>query len=342
MKKFALIVVVAAVVIAMAWLVWLKPPGQEGAEAEAVTEVAVHVGKITRATLRAYVTAYGAVEPEPAGERPAASAGVAPSVSGVVVAVRCVEGQHVAKGDVLFQLDSRAADVAVQFAQMALERQRRLIDIEGTSEKSLQEAEQQLDAARVQQALLRVESPLAGTVTRVNVKPGEAVDLTTILAEVVDLDRLVVSASVPSAELAALKPGQSAEVLVDKSVSPVAGSLTFISPQVDARTGTALVRVALPAGSNLRPGQFVTIRIVSAENKDRLAVPIQSVVRNEEGATVIAIVTNDTAVQRPVRTGLRDGGLIEVEADGLQAEMTVVTEGAYGLPQETKVRVLAD
>ena len=246
------------------------------------------------------------------------------------------------KGDVLFQLDSRAADVAVAFAGRVLGRQKKLVQVDGTSQKALQEAEQQLDSARVQQALLRIQAPLAGTVTRVNVKPGEAVDLPTTLAEVVDLARLVVSASVPSAELAALKVGQPAEMIADKSAAPIIGSLTYISAQVDAKSGTAPVRVALPANSSLRPGQFVTVRIVSAEHKDCLAVPVESVVKDEEGTTVIAVVQNDTAAWKPVKTGLRDGGLVEVEADGLQAQMTVVTEGAYGLPKETKVRVLGN
>jgi hypothetical protein len=57
---------------------------------------------------------------------------------------------------------------------------------------------------------------------------------------------------------------------------------------------------------------------------------------------VIAIVRNDTAVQKAVKTGLRDGGLVEVEADGLQSGITVVTEGAYGLPRDTRVRVLGN
>jgi len=65
-------------------------------------------------------------------------------------------------------------------------------------------------------------------------------------------------------------------------------------------------------------------------------------VKDAEGVTVIALVQNDKAVQKPVKTGLRDGGLVEVEADGLQADMTVVTEGAYALPKETKVRVLGN
>jgi len=318
------------------------------------TAVPVHVAKITRATLRGYITAYGTVEAEPPGERPAASARVAAPVPGVVTAVKCAEGQHVEKGAVLFQLDSRAADVAavkasnaIEFAGKNVERQKKLIQAEVTSQKLLQEAEQALAAARsdfaaaqTQQALLRVSAPLAGTVTRVHVDPGEAVDLTTVLAEVIDLDRLVASAEVPAAELAALKTGQPVDVRAGQSGEPVAGALVFISSQVDGKTGAALVRATLPARSGLRPGQFVTLRIVSAEHKDRLAVPVESVVKDAEGGTVIVVVQKDQAVQKPVKTGLRDGGLVEVEAEGLQADMTVVTEGAYALPKDTKVRVV--
>jgi membrane fusion protein, multidrug efflux system len=342
MKRSVAVIILAAFVVGVVWLVWFMPTGQKPTEAEPATEVAVHVGKITRTTLHAYVTAYGMVQPEPPGDGPAASASVAPSVPGVVVAVNSAEGQHVAKGEVLFQLDSRAADVAVDFAEKSVEREKRLIRIEGTSERAVQNAQQQLDAARVQQALLRVQSPLAGTVTRVNVKPGDAVDLARVMAQVVDLDRLVVSANVPSAELAPLKVGQPAQVRFEDSASPLHGELSFISPQVDAQTGTAEVRVRLPSGSNLRPGQFVTLRIVSAEHADKLAVPVESVVKNEEGASVVAIVDGDTARQRSVKTGLEEDGLIEVEADELQADMVVVTEGAYGLPTETKVRVIAN
>jgi membrane fusion protein (multidrug efflux system) len=341
MKRLVAAVVLAAIVVGVVWFVWLAPSGEEST-AEPATDVAVRVGKITRATLHAYVTAYGVVRPEPAGAGPAASASVAPSVPGVVVAVNKVEGQHVTKGDVLFELDSRAADVAVDFAEKNLAREQRLIRIEGTSESALQNAQQQLDAARVQRALLRVQAPLSGTVTRVNVKPGEAVDLATVMAEVVDLDRLVVSANVPSAELAALAVGQPARVVVADSAPALNGAVSFLGPEVDAQTGTAEVRVRLPSGSALRPGQFVTLRVVSTEHADKLAVPVGSVVKNEVGASVIAIVDGDMARQTPVTTGLEEGGLIEVEGDGLAADMVVVTDGAYALPAETQVRILPD
>jgi membrane fusion protein (multidrug efflux system) len=323
-------------------------------EAAATTEVAVHVGKIARRTVHAWVTAYGTVEARPPSARTEAGARVSPAVPGVVVAVRCVEGERVEKGHVLFELDPRAADVAaeraqraLEFAQRTAERQRKLIEVEGTSRRQLLDAEQALaaaqadvDAAHTQQALLRVASPISGTVARIAVQPGDGVDLTTTLAVVADLDRLVVGAAVPSADLAPLRVGQAAEVRADGVAEPLAGSVASIRPEVDPRTGTALVRVLVPARSGLRPGQLVTVRIASEERPGRLVVPVESVVKNDEGVPVIALVQGDRAVQRPVKVGLREGGLVEVAAEGLKEGLAVVTEGAYALPPETRIRVL--
>jgi membrane fusion protein (multidrug efflux system) len=354
MNKVVLALAVLAVLVGLGGLAWWARGSAGSGEAEVETDVAVHVGKVTRQTVRAWVTAYGVVEPEPPGVRPTAGARVSPVVSGVVTAVSCTEGQAVEKGQLLFQLDPRAADVAaekarhaLEYSRTTLERQRKLMDVEGTSRRQLLEAEQaftaaqaDLKAAETQQALLRVVAPMAGTVARVAVKAGDGVDLTTTMAEIVNLDRLVVSAGVPSAELGPLRVGQPAEVEGEGTAAPLAGSVASIRPEVDDRTGTALVRVSVPARSGLRPGQLVTVRIVSEERKDRLTVPVESVVKDAEGRTVIALVEGDKAVQRPVKAGLRDAGRIEVEGEGLKEGLTVVTEGAYALPAETKVRVL--
>lgn len=39
-----------------------------------------------------------------------------------------------------------------------------------------------------------------------------------------------------------------------------------------------------------------------------------------------------------VKTGLRDGQLIEVEGKGISEGMTVITTGSYALPNHTKIR----
>jgi hypothetical protein len=63
------------------------------------------------------------------------------------------------------------------------------------------------------------------------------------------------------------------------------------------------------------------------ELHDRLAVPRESVVKTDD-ERVIYVVDGDKAVQTPVKTGLRDGNLIEVEAEGLKEGDTIVTVGA--------------
>lgn len=354
----------AAVFALLGVVLWLgrallTPDHTEEAPA---TEVSVAVDQITRATLRSFVVAYGMVEPEsPSMGRPAASARIASPVAGVIAQVRCVEGQRVEKGAELFQLDSRVIDVAVakaqaavDFAEKALARQQRLLDAGGASLRQVQEAQLQVDvarnelaSARAQRGLQTITAPLTGTIVRINVKPGEAVDLSTVLAELIDLDRLVVAANVPSAELAALQIGQPVQLVPDRAAStdgnaaptrPL-GTVAFISPQVDPKTDTAPVRISIPSHAGLRPGQFVNVHIVSEERRDRLTVPIESVVKTVDG-TVIAVVEDGRAIQTPVKVGLRDGGRFEIEGDGLREGMTVVTKGAYGLPKETKVRVV--
>jgi membrane fusion protein (multidrug efflux system) len=334
--------------------------GQE--EEQVVTEVPVHVGQITRATLRAYVAAYGMVEPEPATQgKPPASAKVATPVAGVIAEAHCEEGQYVRKGTTLFRLDSRTADVqvakakvALEFAQKNFRRKQALMQIENVSRKLFEEAQQQLDAAQkeltsaqTQHSLLQVQAPLSGTVVKINAKPGEAVDLNAVLMELIDLDRLVVNAAVPSTEVSRLQVGQTVDIVEgpvppgNNTASPPMhhGTIAFIGLQIDPKTGAVPVRVKIPAGSTLRPGQFVNVHIVVDERPQRLAAPAESVV-GANGASVIAIVEGDHARQRPVTVGLHDGPLVEIVGDGLREGMTVVTEGAYGLPKDTRVRVL--
>src|ERR1043166_10085333 len=89
------------------YALWHKglPPHQHEPEAKGETEVAVQVGKISLATLRHGVTAYGTVEPEPGvADKAPASAQIKSPVAAIVGEVNCVEGQHVEAGQTLFTL----------------------------------------------------------------------------------------------------------------------------------------------------------------------------------------------------------------------------------------------
>lgn len=358
-------VAAGALVIFVFWRGSKSATPAEQAEAEVPTDVAVQVGKIASATLHRYVVAYGSVEPQPAAAgSPAASARVATPVSGIVARVDAIEGQRILIGTTLVELDSRVADVAVErarealrFADVNFQRQKTLQPGEGTSQKLYQEAEQQVTAARndlanaeTQRALLTIRAPITGTIVRLSAKPGDGVDLTSVLAEMIDLDRLVVSASVRSVEAPLLKLGQAAELSAGGTETGQAagalvpssstGVVTFLGAGVDPKTDTVPVRISVPPASHLRPGQFVTLRIVCEVRRDRLVVPETSIMTDTEGHSLIATVQGDTATRRPVTLGLREGGLVEIEGEGLKEGMTVVTVGVYGLPRKTKIRVI--
>jgi len=145
-----------------------------------------------------------------------------------------------------------------------------------------------------------------------------------------------VSAEIPAAESGNLKAGDAVEV---RAESPVTTELSFVSPNVDKSNDTVLVRALLPARSGLRPGQFVQVRIVTAAHTNCLAAPDESVVTDASGKSVIALVKGGEAAQTPVQTGLREDGWVEVEAPDLKAGDSVVTVGAYGLPEKTKIRI---
>jgi len=336
-------------------LIGCKPSAEP--EDGAGNEVAVQVGKVTRTTLRAFVETYGTVEPEPAqGSNPGGSAALAAPSAGIVVAVPVSEGDIVRAGTVVVRLDDRIAlaardkaSNAVVYAEAQMARQNKLQEMANTSEKAMHEARQQLAAARAdlaaadaQLALVQLTSPLDGVVARVNVRPGQAVDLNTIVAEIVDPSRLIVTANAPGAEARRIRKGQTAEVMPAGDNEVVTqGEVLFVGPQIDPTTGTVLVRISLPADADLDPGRFVQARIVTEEHRDRLAVPVASVYTDHNGQTTLSVVQGDTAVQKVVQAGLRDRGFVEVEGDGLSEGLTVVTVGSYALPKETRIRVVA-
>ena len=101
-----------------------------------------------------------------------------------------------------------------------------------------------------------------------------------------------------------------------------------------------MVGIDLPAGTFLRPGLTVKVRIITEEHKDVLVVPREAVVSDENGDSVISLLEGTQATHKTVKIGLEENGLIEIIADGLKEGDTVVTAGAFGLPAATKVKVL--
>jgi RND family efflux transporter MFP subunit len=341
----------AVVVLALSVILWLRRGG--GREEEITPTVAVHVDSIRRGTLRRTVTAYGTVEAAPAMDgKPAAGALVTPFVDGVVAEVAAVEGHRVTKGSVLVRLDARMAQAALEKARSAAEltekafrRQEVLTASDATSEKAYLDAKAARDAALADLAAaetglayVNITAPLTGTVLHVRARVGQHVDASSVLAQVVDLDRLVVTVSVPAREIGGVALGQSVLLGVGDSVSE--GTVEILGRDVDPNTGTYRVQASAPRGAGFVPGQFMETRIVAAEHRNVLVVPEESVITRPGEGTWIVVVKEDRAVHVPVTVGFRDRGLVEVAGEGVEEGARIVTDEAYGLPTDTKIRVV--
>jgi len=315
--------------------------------------VEVQMAKIIRTTLKRKITVYGIIEPEPGGrDHPAALAQLSPAISGIITKINGVEGQRVTKGDILFQLDSRAAQAAlekaetkVKFATENLARQKKLIAARATSEKQILETEQlladaeaELAGARVNLSLLSGKAPISGTITSFLARVGESAGPATVLAELVDLNHLVATVQVPGLHISEIKTGQKADILRPDHQKPTAASVSFVGSRADPNSGTVTARLHISENSGLMPGQLVTAIIVVEEKPNCLAVPREAVFTDVDGKSTLSLVIDGSSKKVAVRAGLRDEKLVEVEGEGIREGAVVVTLGSYALPSETRVR----
>ena len=220
--------------------------------------------------------------------------------------VNIVEGQHVEKGDVLVELNSGTA--TAEYAEQEVERQKTLYAQHNTSLKNLQDAETQL-------ALLRVTAPLSGTVTRLNVRPGAAVDVNTVVVEVMDLSRLTVSANIPAAEAGELKPGEEVQVLAEP---PVTGDAVVYQPGGGREQRHGFDTRDIAGGQRTAPGPVCSL---AHRHGGSRRLPCRAGKQRGDGRkrhSVMALVSGDEATQMPVQAGLREAGWVEIAGAGIQ------------------------
>ena len=261
------------------------------------------------------------------------SVAIMPQVEGHITSIFVRSGAHVAAGAALMQIDpvkqqaavssqedTRAArEAALQFARQEFERVRGLQASGIASQQDLDRAKTALDSAqadlsavqaqvREQQAQLRyyrVTAPAAGVVGDIPVRVGDRVTVGTLLTTVDSPGLMEVYVYVPVERAGGLRLGLPVRI-VDSTGNVVAGShVTFVSPQVDDRTQTVLVKAGLAGSANLRSAQFIRARVVWG-SRQTPTVPVLAVSRisgqhfafvaeEEKGGLV--------AKQRPIQVG---------------------------------------
>ncbi len=162
----------------------------------------------------------------------------------------------------------------------------------------------------------------------------------TPLLTVMDISQIIAKAHVPQSDALLLHKGDKATISLTGLEAEIAGKVALISPALDPNSTTVEVWVQAPnARQQLRPGTTAQVAITAQTVKDALVVPSAALL-NAKGDQAQVLVVDDKSLanSREVKTGIQSGQQVQI-VSGLKAGEVVVTEGAYGLPDKTKVKV---
>jgi len=289
---------------------------------------------------------------------------IRPQVTGYLIKQNYREGELVKTGQVMFEIDPRTFQAALDQAKAQLSEQqarhttakanldriRPLAAKNAVSQKDLDDAvgaelstRSSVDAAQaaVEEAKLnlgftRITSPVDGIAGIAKAQLGNLVSPTmlTELTSVSTVDPIKAYVNVSEQEyLRASEANRNLEtiplqlVLADGSVYPHKGKFAMADRQVDPTTGTLKMGTVFPNPKNmLRPGGYATLRAQTTVKKGALLVPQRSVT-DMQGKYLVAVVGTDNKVSiRPVKVAERIGSDWIIE-EGLKPGEKVVVEG---------------
>jgi len=285
------------------------------------------------------------------------SSAINPQVEGQIVKIFVKSGDHVKLGEPLLQIDplkqeatvnsqeaARAAQEAnKRFAQISLERAKKLLDAGVISKQDYDNAQTTYDAAdaqlraleeqvrtqKVQLHYYQVSAPMDGIVGDIPVRVGDSVSFSTLLTTVDEPGALEAYIYAPVNRAKDLKPGLPVR-LVDENQKTIAETnVTFISPQVDTETQTVLAKALVSnTSAKLRIAQQARAQITWGVHEGPV-VPILSVVRinGQFFAFVASKESNGTfARQKVLKVGEPIGNDYPV-LSGLQSGDHIITSG---------------
>jgi HlyD family secretion protein len=194
--------------------------------------------------------------------------------------------------------------------------------------------------AQAQLSYSEIRSPIDGVVTDRPLYPGEMAAAGAAVLTVMDISAVIAKAHIPQADAALLNVGDKGTMTVLGLEEPVEGTVTVVSPALDPNSTT--VEVWLEAKNpkqQLKPGTSVQLSLTARTVKDALVVPAAAVISAADGSSAVMVAGSDgRAHQKTVKLGIRQDDDVQI-LEGVTAGDKVVATGAYGLPDNTKIKV---
>jgi membrane fusion protein (multidrug efflux system) len=321
---------------------------KEKARQAAAEAAPVEVATVTRGPISSFLTFNSTLETE-------ATVDIFPQASGQVEELLAEEGKIVSEGEALLRIEDRELKVDVEesstnydhlktnFARTEDLFQRALINKQEYEDQKFQldQARLRLERAKLKLSYATVRAPFAGVVSARETQVGARVGPGTKVFSLVKLDEIVARVFVPGRYLPVVAENQAAivtsEFLPDRSFK---GWVKRISPVIDPKSGTFKVTVGVKADkpSDLPPGLFVGVRVVTDTRPNALLVSKRAIVY-EGGERYVFAVVNGRAAKRKLVAGFEEPNNIEALA-GFEPGTPVIVLGQSGLKDGSLVRIV--
>jgi len=284
---------------------------------------------------------------------PFKEAKVLSTTGGTIQQLRFNLGDQVSEGQVLAIIDTRLAQLDLQKAETNAAKLKRdlqnyteLLEGQAATQEKVNEIRQNyLDAAnqvsqvKKQISDAAIKAPTSGTISEKPVEQGVYANAGTQVATIVNLSQAKVQLNLTEAEVYQVKQGQQVKITTD--VYPgreFNGKITFISPQADETHNYKIEIIADNKESALlRSGTFVYADFSRKATQNILLIPREALTESIKDASVY-VVENNVVHQKPIKTGIEMGSMIQV-ISGLKAGEVVVTSGQINLKDGAQVSI---
>lgn len=185
-----------------------------------------------------------------------------------------------------------------------------------------------------------ITSQFDGIIISRAINVGQIVDTHDNLFHVADLSKLWAVANIPEQQASFIQKDELVTIEIPAlDNKQIEAKIIFEDSIVDPQTRTVMVRAELDNFNLIFKPDMLTSMFIRSKKISKLAIPISSVVRENDRKYVFVQNTPKTFRLREVELGMRDGNLMSL-TNGLSEGETVVTDGAFHLNSERKKKEL--
>jgi membrane fusion protein (multidrug efflux system) len=294
-----------------------------------------------------YIQTQGSVESEE-------NIQVSAKIAGVITDVLTREGEMVAKGQTLAQIDNTLTlrgieemKTQLELANTVYNRQKNLWDQKiGTEVAYLQaktnkeSMERRLASLQEQNEMSKIKSPIAGVVDNLQVKVGQNIAPGMPAARVVNNSELKITAKVSEAFSTQIKKGDKVRVTFPDLDKTIDAKVTFSARNIDALSRTFIVEASLPSSADLRPNMSAIVKVIYETSPSAILVPI-NLVQTVNGEKIVYVAEQEGAKTVARKKVITVSGVYDnlAEVSGVVKGDQLITVGYQGLNDGELIKI---